>query len=84
MGPKVAPISALGRPRDPPVIDLVFGHPFFMIFGDFGVPFRLPFRSDFGVIFRHFFGSALGATSGRLRTVLGPNFGPILRGPCEK
>ena len=74
MGSKVAPISILGRPRGPPVMDLVFGHPFLMIFGDFGVPFWLPFGSGFGVIFRHFFGSALGATSGRLR----PDLVPIL------
>ena len=74
MGPKVVPISTLGRPRGPPVIDLVFGHPFFMIFIDFGVPFWLPFLSDVGVIFRHFFGTALGATSGRLR----PDLGSIL------
>ena len=68
MGPKVAPISTRGRPRGPPVIDLVFGHPFFHIFlRDFGIPFWLSFGSDFGVFFRHFFGSALEATSGRLR-----------------
>ena len=51
MGPKVAPISTLGRPRGPPVIDLVFGDPFFMSFGDFGVPFWLPVGTDFGVGF---------------------------------
>ena len=51
MGPKVAPISTLGRPRGPPVIDLVFGHPFFMIFGDFWGRFWLPFGSSFGVNF---------------------------------
>ena len=47
---------------------------------DFGDPFWLPFGSGFGVIFRHFFGSALGATSGRLRAVLDPfwlNFGAV-------
>ena len=74
MGPKVPPRSTLGRPMDPPVMDLVFGHPFFMIFVDFGGRFWLPFGSSFGVNFRHFFGSALGATSGRLR----PDLVPIL------
>ena len=71
MGPKVAPISTLGRPRGPPVIDLNFGSLWKVLAGPTWVPFWapcwLPFRSDFGVIFRNFFGSALGATSGRLR-----------------
>ena len=90
MPPKVAPISTLGRPRGPPVIDLVFGDAFFTILCDFGVQFWLPFRSDFGVIFRHFFGTALGATSGRLRPDLVPilaqfwlHFGGLLGTPSK-
>ena len=51
MPPKVAPISTLGRPRGPPVIDLVFGHSFFMIFNDFWGPCLPPVGTDFGVIF---------------------------------
>ena len=77
MGPKVPPISTLGRPRGPPVMDLVFGHPFFMIFNDFWGPFWLPFRSVFGLNFCHFFGHALGATSVRVRPDLGAILAPL-------
>ena len=90
MPPQIVPKSPLGRPGDPPVIDLVFGVVFLSILGGFGGPFGLPFGSGSGVIFRHFFENALGATSGRLWVDLGAiltpcwlHFGSILGVPSK-
>ena len=74
----MAPISTLGRPRGPPVIDLVLRHAFRQIFNDFGAPCWLPLGSDFGVFVRYFFGNALGATSGRHRPDFLPHVASIL------
>ena len=78
MPPKVAPISTLGRPWGHPVIDLVYGHSFFMVFNDFWGQFWLPFGSGFGVnfstLFRECSWSDLGTSSGGF----GPHFGSIL------
>ena len=77
MAPQIVPKSTLGRPGDPPVIDLVFGHLFCSILGALWPPFWLPFSSDFGVVFRLFSGSALGAPSERLGTDLGTILAPF-------
>ena len=78
MGPKVAPISTLGRPRGPPVIDLVFGHPFFMISGDLGNRFWLPFGSSFGVNFSTLFRDRSWSDLGTSSAGFGIKFGLIL------
>ena len=77
MAPQIVPKSILGRPGDPPVTDLVFGHLFCSILGAFWPPFCSPFSSDFGLVFRLFSGSALRAPSERLWTDLGTILTPF-------